>query len=93
MFNDLYEAERWIDFLLDPNAGTERASDTFDQSTSALNMFGLHLTEYVLDNYDGDGLEDTEDLDEDLSNLEMFGYSNEIRAYASHVREKLDETV
>ncbi|WP_414838008.1 hypothetical protein ACK3SF_01250 [Candidatus Nanosalina sp. VS9-1] len=93
MFDDLYEAERWIDYLLDPNAGSERASENFDRTTSALNMFGLHLTEYVLENYDGEGLEDADDLEEDLRNLEMFGYSDEIRAYAGRVREKLGETV
>lgn len=91
MFDDLYPAERWLDYLLDPGVGKENCSESFSEVSGHLNMVGLQLTEQILENYDAEDLDDVEDLERDIRGIEIFGHSEEIRAYAKHVRTTLHE--
>ena len=86
----MYNIDRWLPYLLDPGEKAEPVSEQYEEKTAALNMFGLHLADEILDMED----EVTEDLEEyrnDLRELSSLGYTEEVRMYAEDILNQLED--
>lgn len=81
MFDDMYEPERWLDYLLDPGEAVEPVSDTYQTNTAAMQLVGLTMVDELLER------EGTEEValqyEDDVQEMTALGYSEELRAYAN----------
>ncbi|MFB6143898.1 MAG: hypothetical protein ABEJ98_01170 [Candidatus Nanohaloarchaea archaeon] len=89
MFDDMYEPERWLDYLLDPGEAAEPVSDTYRTNTAAMQLVGLTLVDEMLEH---DATRDTVlEYEEDVQEMTMLGYSEQLRGYASDVANKMSD--
>lgn len=85
-----YEIDRWLDYLLDPGDEAEPVSEQYEQRTAALNMFGLHLADEILDT-EGETPEELQEYRQDIRDLTSLGYTEEVRMYAEDVLNQLEK--
>lgn len=89
MFDDMYEPERWLNYLLDPGEETEPVSDTYQANTAATQLVGLTMVDELLER------DDTEELalqyEDDVQEMTALGYSEELRAYANDLALRMGE--
>jgi hypothetical protein len=88
--DQMYDIDRWLDYLLDPGDEAEPVSEQYEEKTAALNMFGLHLADEILEMGE-DAAEDLDEYREDIRDLTSLGYTEEVRMYAEDVLNRLEE--
>ncbi len=89
MFDDLYEPEKWLNYLLDPGDEATHVSESYMDNTAALQLVGLTVADELLE-YD-ETRETVMDYQEDLEEMTVLGYSEELRSYANDVLLKMDK--
>lgn len=89
MFNDHYEPDRWLNYLLDPGEAAAPVSDRYHTNTAALQLVGLTLVDELLEN--DETRETVLEYEEDIQEMTMLGYSEQLRAYANDIAMKMEE--
>lgn len=85
----MYRPERWLEYLLDPGDGASPVSEKYHENTTALQLVGLTLVDELLE-YD-ETRETVMEYQEDIEEMALLGYSEELRSYASDVLMKMEE--
>jgi hypothetical protein len=88
-FDDMHQPERWLEYLLDPGDGASPVSEKYHENTTALQLVGLTLVDELLE-YD-ETREAVMEYQEDIEEMTLLGYSEELRSYASDVLMKMEE--
>jgi hypothetical protein len=88
-FDDMYQPERWLEYLLDPGDGASVVSEKYHENTTALQLVGLIMVDELLE-YD-ETREAVMEYQEDIEEMKLLGYSEELRSYASDVLMKMEE--
>jgi hypothetical protein len=86
----MYNIDRWLPYLLDPGEKAEPVSEQYEEKTAALNIFGLHLADEILEMGE-DATEDLEEYRDDIRELSSLGYTEEVRMYAEDILNQLEE--
>lgn len=87
--DQMYSIDRWLPYLLDPGDGAEPVSEQYEQQTAALNMFGLHLADSILEKGD-EAAEEVKAYRDDIRDLTSLGYTEEVRMYAEDLLNQLE---
>lgn len=48
-FDDMYQPERWLGYLLDPGDGASVVSEKYHENTTALQLVGLTMVDELLE--------------------------------------------
>lgn len=90
MFDDMYEPERWLNYLLDPGEESEPVSDTYQTNTAAMQLIGLTMVDELLDHDEAEEI--ALEYEEDIQEMTALGYSEELRAYANDIALRMSDS-
>lgn len=89
MFDDMYEPERWLDYLLDPGEASEPVSDTYRTNTAAMQLIGLTMVDELLEHEET--VDTALEYEEDIQEMTALGYSEQLRAYANDIALRMND--